>query len=1018
MADVILSVGGQVIGGAIGGPIGAAIGGAIGGAIGQTFTPTQKFQGPRLGDLRVTGTEYGQTIPWVAGSPRISGQIIWASAKREIANTVKQGKGGGGGAESTTYTYEVDVAYLLSENPIAGVSRIWINGELVGLVNGGVPTGNWFIDGVLELSGQLGNGKFSEFRVYTGTDDQMPDSIIEAVVGVGNTPAYRGRGYCVIKSLQLGGSGQIPNITFEIAYAKGSQVLPEYVFKALQDTGTYVYDDSIAPEWPGTLADPGDVFTLLGDGVRTGDAESGSDLIQWINPVIGSNKINTATYPGEDVTFAIKVTELKVREVAGTNTTNTGFVLRLVVGGQINLGWNVGVPFQSGIPGIFASYTDPFGPSVLVPLIDGLTVDYDLKIVFPKEGDRIEWWIEGFGIPLYLAYTLFGSGLGAPATILAGLSRNGLNVPKITQAAIGDLRVYRGGADAESQIILTEEPLSDVITNLSTRAGYTTSQFELPEIINGTDIVRAAALSQVSSTRSTLELLQSAYFFEASKDERIKFFPRQTLPVVTIPYADLGFSFDGGDQEQLVLTNSNDLELPAQIAVQYANMLADYQAGTEFSDRLLTEQESTNVVQLALGLRPIEAKTIADRMLSDLIAGQWRFTIKLPLKYAYLMPGDIFNVVARDGRSFRGRIQSKKDSQVLIELECVLDSVGTLDVDAATDANYVSQGVILDPSVTEWESLDIPLLRDADNNVSWYSAMGPVLVEDTRWPGGVIVQSFGGSAYTQLYSTGDVSAIGECDTTLGNWTHGAMFDETNTLTVTLYAGELESVARADMLLDQELNAAAVGVDGQWEIIRFRNAELTGSTSTGLNIYKLSGLLRGQRGTEWAIGLHGADERFVLLDTTIRNIPSQLNELNLERFIKGVTSNTPLNDVTERSFTHTGVSLKPFSVAQLRALPDGSDIEVTWNRRTRLSYRYAGINPVVPLGEATEAYRVWIYDGSTLVRTENVTTDSYTYAAADIASDGFASTDTIRIEVAQVSAIVGAGYIEEVEVIAP
>jgi hypothetical protein len=1022
MADVILTAAGQAIGSAFGGPIGAAIGGAIGGAIGQTFTPTQKFQGPRLGDLRVTGTEYGQTIPWVVGGPRISGQIIWASRKREIANTQKQGKGGGGGAESTTYTYEVDVAYLLSENPIAGVSRVWINGELVALVNGRVATGNWFIDGVLSLSGQLGNGKFTEFRVYTGTDDQMPDSIIEAVVGVGNTPAYRGRGYCVIKSLQLGTSGQLPNITFELQIPSGLKNTVTLLTSFADATAT---DTSLFQQGTATpvLYDPDAIPAAVTTGNARFDFRQGNAGLNWVSNTLYSLVPENGAYTVEAI---IDVTRL-INEFANSDvfSFDTGRSNTEVVVYRVNDG-NQGVFINPRVPG------SEFSGLGSVSFVQNVANRIHIAVVVRDDMDtpRGDFYVNGVKILDNRTLNALPSGeadnfkLGGPNN--ADVSKQ--VIIDVKALRVSNEQVYTEAFTPPNVLELLESSLvpgggvsvalSETIEDLMERAGYSSGQYETGLIAAEDQQVRALALSQVSGTRAPLELLQGAYFFEAAKTDKVDFFPRQSTSIVTIPYADLGFSFDGGDQEQLVLTNSNDLELPAQIAVQYANMLADYQAGTEFSDRLLTEQESTNVVQLALGLVPVEAKAIADKMLSDLIAGQWRFTIKMPLKYAYLMPGDIFNVVARDGRDFRGRIQSKKDSQVLIEFECVLDSVGTLDVDAATDANYVGQNTIIDPSVTEWEAMDIPLLRDADNNVSWYGAITPVLVDDTQWPGGVLVQSFSPPAYTQLYTTGDLSAIGECDTTLGNWTYGAMFDETNTLTVTLYAGELESVARADMLLDQELNAAAVGVDGQWELIRFRNAELTGQTSTGLNIYRLSGLLRGQRGTEWAIGLHGADERFVLLDTTIRNISSQLNELNLERFIKGVTSNTPLNDVTERSFTHTGVSLKPFSVAQLRALPDGSDIEVTWNRRTRLSYRYAGINPVVPLGEATEAYRVWIYDGSTLVRTENVTTDSYTYSAADIASDGFVSTDTIRIEVAQVSAIVGAGYIEEVEVIAP
>jgi hypothetical protein len=1044
MADVLLTAAGQAIGSAFGGPIGAAIGGAIGGAIGQTFTPTQKFQGPRLGDLRVTGTEYGQTIPWVAGAPRISGQIIWASAKREIANTQKQGKGGGGGSQSTTYTYEVDVAYLLTENEIPGVARIWSNGELVGAQNGTVATGNWFIDGVLELTGQIQTAAFKEIRIYTGTDDQMPDSLIEASVGVGNTPAYRGRGYVVIRGLQLGQSGQLPNLTFEIGI--GGVIPTEGIgflnnFEEFTTPGVSIKSD-VGPD----LFRVGETDPPLA--LDTDVKRFGLSALEYrLQPIIARNisldlagkswriegwlrkdqefgivfrLINTQT--GVTINFQHRsVGGVYGLQITGTSNWVSGGILN----GNLGNLWPTDNDFhhfavqfaQRNTNSVLSFYTDgillaqrnaPSGnPDFLTgqdwdlefgrAQLTGQNSSYD-SVVFKIINDLEEY-------PVDVDFVTPGGSVNDFDPVIFFIPPN---------AAFTDSTILPVTAwyDAPED----PERLKRITDDLMLRAGYNLNQYDI-DLLPSYD-VKAIALSQVSGTRAPLELLQSATFFEAAKDDKIRFFARKTSAVVTIPYSDLGFSFDGGDQEQFVLTNSNDLELPAQIAVQYANMEADYQAGTEFSDRILSEQESTNVVQLALGLLPEQAKVIVDKMLSDLIAGQWRFTIKLPLKYAYLMPGDVFNVIARDGRSFRSRIQTKKDSQVLIELECTLDDVGTLDVDAATDANYVSQRDIRAIALTEWEAMDIPLLRDADNNVSWYGAITPVSETDTKWPGGVLVQSFSPPAYTQLYTTGDISAIGECETTLGNWPHGAMFDETNKLTVTLYAGELESVARADMLLDQELNAAAVGVDGQWELIRFRNAELTGQTSTGLNIYRLSGLLRGQRGTEWAIGLHGANERFVLLDTTIRNIPSQLNELNLERFIKGATTNSVLDDITERSFTHTGVSLKPFSVAQLRALPDGSDIEVTWNRRTRLSYRYSGINPVVPLGEASELYRVWIYDGSTLVRTEDVTTDSYTYSAADIASDGFVSTDTIRIEVAQVSAIVGAGYIEEVEVIAP
>ena len=115
----------------VGGPTGAQIGWAIGSMIGSAFGPTQKSEGPRLNDLSVSTSSYGTPIPYVAGSPRVAGQIVWASSKREIATTQSAGGKGGGGSEYTSYTYEVDLLIVLSDNEIQGVRRIWSNGELI-----------------------------------------------------------------------------------------------------------------------------------------------------------------------------------------------------------------------------------------------------------------------------------------------------------------------------------------------------------------------------------------------------------------------------------------------------------------------------------------------------------------------------------------------------------------------------------------------------------------------------------------------------------------------------------------------------------------------------------------------------------------------------------------------------------------------------------------------------------------------------------------------------------------------
>jgi hypothetical protein len=69
-------------------------------------------------------------------------------------------------------------------------------------------------------------------------------------------------------------------------------------------------------------------------------------------------------------------------------------------------------------------------------------------------------------------------------------------------------------------------------------------------------------------------------------------------------------------------------------------------------------------------------------------------------------------------------------------------------------------------------------------------------------------------------------------------------------------GELFNASALEVL--NNANAAVLGD----EIIQFRTATLLLANSRR---YRLSGLLRGRRGTEWAVDTHTAHDRFVMIN---------------------------------------------------------------------------------------------------------------------------------------------------------
>jgi hypothetical protein len=99
----------------------------VGGMVGNIlFAPTVK--GPRLTDLSVTASTYGQMIPELYGTMRLGGNMIWTAGIKEH----KHKSGGKGGPKQITYT--ATPHRLLSRSarePSMRCTRMWADGKLI-----------------------------------------------------------------------------------------------------------------------------------------------------------------------------------------------------------------------------------------------------------------------------------------------------------------------------------------------------------------------------------------------------------------------------------------------------------------------------------------------------------------------------------------------------------------------------------------------------------------------------------------------------------------------------------------------------------------------------------------------------------------------------------------------------------------------------------------------------------------------------------------------------------------------
>lgn len=213
MATILLSAAGAAIGSSVGGTlaglstaiVGRAVGASLGRVIDQRMMSqsvmgggSEVVESGRLDRFRLTETGEGAAVSTIFGRMRVGGQVIWASDFLETRSSRTESSGGGKGTpkspEVTTvsYSYSVSLAIAVGAGEIADVSRVWADGE--------------------ELERSTLN-----MRYYTGSKDQLPDPLIEAIEGAGNVPAYRGTAYVVFEDFPLAAFGnRVPQFSFEV----------------------------------------------------------------------------------------------------------------------------------------------------------------------------------------------------------------------------------------------------------------------------------------------------------------------------------------------------------------------------------------------------------------------------------------------------------------------------------------------------------------------------------------------------------------------------------------------------------------------------------------------------------------------------------------------------------------------------------------------------------------------------------------------------------------------------------
>ncbi|WP_316150421.1 phage tail protein [Cupriavidus sp. BIC8F] len=1027
-----------------GNPMGAQVGFLVGAGVGGlVFHENQK--GPNPADLRIQSSTYGNAIPIVYGMYRLAGNVLWMSQPTKVGHN----QGGKGGPSSTTYSYSVSVAVGLCEGPIQGVRRIWANNTLIYDVSTASGFGQNIASGVAALS----------LRIYLGDETQQPDAAIQADKGAANTPAFRGLAYVVIDNFDLSNYGNyLPSFSFEVmngatgvyttVTASAAQGLgPGYgggfnylsgtsgigyttqsgylagttrqTFWRLDPYGATVYDAvSYTPGDANTngpyygLADvPGFVSRYNpGTGIIAGwfDAQLGTGFQQIYNFPAFNNFTQTPYWLKSGGDFYVTDTEDYDYPTAiyKGSLTNPSITTRSTVNGTWKL---LGVTAsylyamdggnKTGTPAICRFDRNTLALVATLGTMPGVAVDYGC--VGCVQDDSTIFYICG-GV-LYKLDTASGVSTLITSSVPSPIYTHSMRVVSPGVFMFGTMNnsqssptlvfVYQSFSDAQVKV-------SDILADVCTRAGLSSSQFDVSAVTQKT---YGYGITNHSDARNNIAGLLAAYFIDVSDTGgKLKFVPRGAAPAVTIPYADLGVSQSMTNEEAqnpIKEVIAQDLDLSAQLTLSFIEWDSDYQTNTQTAMRLGTHARKFSANDFPLVLTANEAAGIVQSQLLAEWLGRQTFEFSTSLEYIAYEPSDVVYLTRDDGSTYLVRLVScEYDGQAAMKWSAIAEeptiypNPATYTPIGGAPAGFVPQ-VIGYYGQTALAVLDVPPLRDTDTTPGVYLAMCGLA---SNWGGANVLLSRDGNSYAQAEAWFKGATMGATTSALANWTGGNIPDEGSTLIVKLYNGSLSSVSYSDFL--NQVNACVVGS----EVIFFRNATLTGT-----NTYTLSGLLRGRVGTEWAMSSHSTGEAFVLLDpSTLFRETVNVTDVGTTLYHEAQTiapiklvPGTPVSEFVSEA------CIRPLSPVCFSAFSGSaasvSDISLSWVRRARVNAAWLnGAN--VPLDQATESYRLTISTATgTQIRVVTVTAaTSYTYTAASIAADGFVAGNTINFSVAQ------------------
>ncbi|MGC9368717.1 MAG: baseplate multidomain protein megatron [Paracoccaceae bacterium] len=533
--------------------------------------------------------------------------------------------------------------------------------------------------------------------------------------------------------------------------------------------------------------------------------------------------------------------------------------------------------------------------------------------------------------------------------------------------------------------------LKALVRQLCLDAGLSAAQIDVDGLWGA---VEGYAVTAVQGRRSSLEELARHFRFDGVESGgRLLFRMRARGADVTVTTDDLVAQEEGSVIE---LTRGQETELPQGLKWRVQRSDEAYDDVQVEARRPTVDSARINTDRFPFAVPPEEASRRCWWALTEAWLEMEMSSFALPPSLMRLDPGDVVGL-QHDGRTVLYRQRQIADDGAIM-VEAVRHERETYELPSGPrPRNRLRSAVVYGAPV--FKIMDLPQITES------HSGLSPLVAAWAKpWPGEMAL--WRGATVDEVDYVDGITVPATVGALVNDLPAGPVgrFDHGNEMLIDLADGALASVS--DEVMFAGANAFAIeAAPGQWEVVQAATAELVQAGR-----YRLTRLLRGQRGTEAEMGDPApAGAAVVLLETSLFELPITRADIGIPYgwHLRPATSNDP-DAFTSIDFTAAGLGLRTFPPAHPRAQLDSATgaIELGWIRQDRKPSADSW-NVAVPMSEDAESYELEILslDGTTVLRTvTDLSTPSYSYAQADQTADYGAPVGTLRLRLYQIGAL--------------